>query len=418
MKLRKTLGLTVRNLARHRRRTVITSGAVAVGLMMFIMVDSILVGVEEESNRNVIRYETGAAQIINREYLSEREERPLKHAIENPEALAAELETAGLDVTRRTVFTGELVVFRDPFPEDGSVQVTGYGIDPADDDAVYDLPRTVTDGEFLTAGTHTALIGAWLAEDIGAEVGYPITVVTRTRHGFYQTIDLEIAGIVTTPHPMINRNAVFVPLDIIGDYLQMDGAATEIAVGNTLGRSLQEITDTMELHVAGHPNLVVADWRTLAADAVALAEAKESGTGVILFLVFVIAAVGVSNTILMSVLERTRELGMMRAMGMRDRDVWGALLMEAGGIGLLGGLAGMVLGAGAVALLVEVGIDYGTLMRDTDVGYRITQVIHGAWNPSTFGRALVVGVVICVLTAIVPVRRALQMSVTDSLRAH
>nr|MDA3948563.1 ABC transporter permease [Spirochaeta sp.] len=307
MKLRKTLGLTVRNLARHRRRTVITAGAVAVGLMMFIMVDSILVGVEEESNRNVIRFETGAAQVIHNEYLSEREERPLKYAIDDPGEIEAELAAAGLDVTRRTVFTGELVVFRDPFPEDGSVRVTGYGIDPEADDAVYDLPGTVTDGEFLTPGTHTALIGAWLAEDIGAEVGYPITVVTRTRHGFYQTIDLEIAGIVTTPNPIINRNAVFVPLDIIGDYLQMDGAATEIAVGNTLGRSLSEITDTMEVHVAGHPNLVVADWRTLAADAVALAEAKESGTGVILFLVFVIAAVGVSNTILMSVLERTRE---------------------------------------------------------------------------------------------------------------
>ena len=418
MKLGRTIALTGRNLARHRRRTVITSGAVAVGLMMFIVVDSILVGIEEESNRNIIRFETGVAQVVHNEYLAEREERPLKYAIENPEGIAADLTAAGLDVTRRTVFTGELVVFRDPFPEDGSVPVTAYGIDPAEDGAVYDLPRTVSQGEYVSAGTHTALVGSWLAEDIGAEVGFPITLVTRTRHGYYQTIDLEIAGIVTTPNPIINRNAVFVPLDIVGDYLQMEGAATEIAVGDTLGRDLGEITATMERHVAGHPELEVVSWRNLAADAVALAEAKESGTGVILFLVFVIAAVGVSNTMLMSVLERTRELGMMRAMGMRDRDIWGALLVEAGGIGLLGGVAGMVLGAGAVALLVEIGIDYGPLMRDTDVGYRITRVVHGAWNLPTFGRALGVGVVVCVLTAVVPVRRALRMSVVESLRAH
>ena len=417
MKTRKILGLAARNLARHRRRTIITAGAVAVGLMMYLLVDSLLLGVELESNRNVVWYETGAAQVIHQDYLPERDERPLKHAVDNAREVEQRLEEAGLAATSRIVFQGELIVFKDPFPEDGSVMVTAYGIDPEEDDDVYRLPRTLSAGEFISPGENRALIGAWLADDIGAEVGYPITLVTRTRNGYFQTIDLEIAGILNTPNPIINRSAVFVPEDIAGQYLQMEGAATEIAVAGPADGSLDEITARMEREIAGMSGLRVADWRTLAADAVALASAKEAGSGLILFLVFIIAAVGVSNTVLMSVLERTRELGMMRAMGMRSRHVMTTLLVEAAGIGLIGGLIGMVLGAGVVTYLVQVGIDYGSLMRDTDVGYRVTQVIYGAWNPGAFVRALIVGIVLAMATAVVPVRRALKLPVVDSLRA-
>ncbi len=416
MKPRRMITLAGRNLRRHRRRTIITAGAVAVGLMMFIAVDSLLVGVEEESNRNLIWYETGAAQVMHADYLDERDERPLKHTVDRATQIETALEATGLNATSRIVFSGELIVYRDPFPEDGSLAITAYGIDPETDDEVYRLPQTVAEGSFLQPGAHHALLGAWLAEDIGADVGYPITIVTRTRHGYYQTIDLEIVGIVHTPNPVINRTAVFLPKDIAADYLQMDGAVTEIAVAGGAGRSLEQLTMEMEEQIAGVPDLTVVDWRTIAADVVALGEAKEMGTGIILLLVFVIAAVGVSNTILMSVLERTRELGMMRAIGMRDRDVFFTLILEAAGIGLIGGVIGMVLGAGVVTYLVEIGIDYGSIMRETDVGYRVTQVIYGAWNLPIFGQALVVGIGIAVATAIVPVRRALKMSVIDTIR--
>ncbi len=416
MKPRQTLALAARNLRRHRRRTIITAGAVAVGLMMYIAVDSLLVGVEEESNRNLIWYETGTAQVMHADYLTEREDRPLKYAVDEAREVEEALEAAGLDATSRIVFSGELIVFQDPFPEDGSVMITAYGIDPETDTDVYRLPQTLSAGSFLERGKNQALLGAWLAEDIEAEVGYPITIVTRTRHGYYQTIDLEIAGIVNTPNPMINRTAIFVPEDVAADYLQMDGAATEIAVAGQLGQPLPELTAEMRRQIAGAPQLVVADWRTIASDVVALAEAKEMGTGIILLLVFIIAAVGVSNTILMSVLERTQELGMMRAIGMRDREVFVTLILEAAGIGLIGGVIGMVLGTGVVTYLVEVGIDYGSIMRETDVGYRVTQVIYGAWNLPAFGQALLVGIGIAVATAVVPVRRALKMSVIDSIR--
>ena len=124
----------------------------------------------------------------------------------------------------------------------------------------------------------------------------------------------------------------------------------------------------------------------------ALAESKRKGSGMILFLVFVIAAVGVSNTMLMAVFERMRELGTMRALGMGDRQT------------------------ALVAWMVNVGLDYTSISRQMDFGYRISGVFRGAWDPQAMVRAFVLGILIAVAVAFVPTRRALKMRITDCLR--
>lgn len=417
MKIKSGVALAWKNLFRHGRRTIITAAALAFGLMVYVFVDSMLRGIEVETEKNLILYETGAAQVIPDGYLEERDLRPLNYTIESPQEVEAKLEAVGLRAAARTVFTGELVVFKDPFPEDGSVQIVGYGIDPEDDGDVYRIADSISAGRFLESGEDEAVLGGWLAEDIGAQVGFPITIVTRTRDGFYQTMELTVVGIATTPNPVVNRNSVFISRDTVDFYLEMDGAVTEIAVAGKLTGVDEQLTSEMKTDLAGFPGLNVVAWDRLAADYIAIAEAKQSGSSTVLFFVFIIAAVGVSNTVLMSVMERRREIGMMRAMGFRDREIKSLLLLEAAGIGVIGAVIGLILAATANYFLVTKGIDYGGLLRDMDVGYRITGVLYGVWNISMFINAFIAGVVMTVITALVPVRRALKTTIVDSLRA-
>lgn len=418
------LKLAVRNLMRHRRRTVITAVAIGAGLGIYIFLDAFLLGAELESQRNLVWYETSSARVYDQGYWEERATHPLDIAIEEPEQVLALLEGMEIPAAPRTVFSGELVVFHDPYPEDGSARITAYAIDPRRDDDVFRLRGGVTRGRYLEAGEEGVLLGAWLAEDLGAEVGYPLTLITRTREGFYQTIDLEIVGIVNTPNPVINRTGLFVPLETADFYLQMDGAVTEVNMqfggavvrggGEALVRRAREVEEQL---ASVAPETELFSWRELAADYLALAETKQSGSGVILFLVFVIAAVGVSNTMLMSVYERTRELGMMRALGMRDREIRLTFLLEAGGIGLIGALFGSLLGLLLTMFIVYVGIDYGWILREMDVGYRLAGVIRGAWNPQAFLNASLVGIILAMVISLVPTRRALRMEVTEALRS-
>ena len=77
---------------------------------------------------------------------------------------------------------------------------------------MFQFHATLVDGRFLEPGEDAALLGSWFAEDIGAEVGYWITVVTRGNGGFFEAMDLEIVGILNCPNPNVNRQLLMMPI--------------------------------------------------------------------------------------------------------------------------------------------------------------------------------------------------------------
>ena len=168
--------------------------------------------------------------------------------------------------------------------------------------------------------------------------------------------------------------------------------------------------------IADGSGLTAMTWRTMAADYLAVAEAKRGGTGMILFLIFIIAAVGISNTMLMAIYERIRELGMMRSLGMADSGIRAAFVVEAAGIGLIGSLIGIVLGILINLWVVNVGFDFSFISRDMDIGYRIQSVMRGVWNIKTMIGAFFAGTIISTIVAFIPTGRALRMDIPDCLR--
>jgi putative ABC transport system permease protein len=407
------LSLAWKNLFRYGRRTFITAAALAVGIAAYIWIDGWLLGAEKESERNIIWYESSSAKIMDADYAKELKAMPLKQAIEDPAAVEGALSGLGLEHTRRIRFAGEL------FFGEGSTMVQGIAIDPATDGRVFRLAETVAEGRYLGQGAEAsgaeALIGRWLAEDLGATVGDLIEIRTRTRYGAFQTIELLVAGILDSPNPVINQGTVFLPLSLAEDSLEMEGAVTEIAVYFPEWKEPDQKMNEIRSALAGFPGLTVMGWRELARDYLMIAQAKTAGSSVILLLVFIIAAVGISNTMLMAVYERVREIGMMRAMGMRDRSIRLAFLFEAGGIGLLGSAAGLVLGAAINFYMVRWGIDLGALIGDMEVGYRIHSVFHAAWHPQALIGGLVFGVIASMVVSFIPSSRALKMGITDCL---
>ena len=415
--MRFIISLALKNLTRYKRRTIITAVAIAVGLMMYIVVDSILLGAEFESMRNLRWYETASARIMHPDYWEERLMRPLDISIDDPYTIVDALQKEGIAAAPRTMFSADLILYSDDFGEDGNMPVQVTAIDPELDNTVFRFEDTLIEGRFVESGTNELVIGSWFAEDIGAKVGYWVTLVTRGNGGFYEAMDMQIVGIVNCPNPNVNRTLLMVPIDTIGDYLAMDGAATEINIAlPETAEIAEEVGRIQKLLDPSGNNLLVVSWDELARDYVALAEAKRGGTGMILFLVFIIAAVGISNTMLMAIYGRIRELGMMRSLGMNDRSIQLAFMVEAGGIGLIGSTIGVLLGIAINFYMVNVGIDFGLLMRDMDMGYRIQSSFRGTWSPSTIITAFFFGSILSMLVAWIPTRRALKMDIPSCLR--
>jgi putative ABC transport system permease protein len=404
------LSLAWKNLLRYHRRTLITATALAAGIAVFVWLDGWLVGAEKESQRNIVWYESGSAKILAKEYVAEMRTLPLKYLIEDPAAVEEALVGTGVQITRRISFAGEL------FFGEGSTYVKVVALDPSTDEEVFRLKRTVLSGHYLQPGQPQVLLGQWLAEDLGASPGDLLTIRTRTRYGAFQTLELQVAGILTTPNPVVNKGTAFVPLSLVDSGLEMGGAVTELALSFPEWQRPEGRLAAVRARLEAFPGLSLVTWQELAKDFLSIAQAKSTGATVLLFLVFVIAAVGISNTMLMAVYERVREIGTMRALGMRDSSIRLAFLLEAGGIGLLGSLAGLLVGAAFNYYMVRWGLDFSALIGRMDVGYRIYGVFRSAWHPQAMVSGLVFGVLASMVVSLLPSSRALKMTITEALR--
>ena len=414
--------LASRNLARHRRRTVITMLALAFSIAVLIFMDSMLRGIDEESQRNLVWYETGSGKVVTRAQHDDLDQVALKHELVDYRRLVSALADLGIANTPRISFVGEM------FFGEGSLPIRLIAIDPATDGAVFRLQDTLLAGsEYLESGSPGLILGAWMTADLGIALGDLVEVRTRTRHGAMQVLELELVGMLLSPNPTINRGVGFLPLEVAQYDLEMTGV-TEVALGAMparLGRPVavpagsflsHQIDGVNAMLAQELPGLVAVGWPRLARDYLAMMESERSGSVLLLVLVFVIAAVGISNTLLIAAYERIREFGMMRALGMDDNSIRATMVFEAGFIGCLGSLCGLLLGAVATFCLVKWGIDMSGFYGDISVGYRVTAVFRGAWNPGTMAIAVVFGVLASMVIALLPARRALRLDIVQCLR--
>ncbi|MFH1542081.1 MAG: FtsX-like permease family protein [bacterium] len=405
------LKLAFRNIFRHFTRTSLTFLAIAVGLMFVIIFDSMLTGIDQESFDRIINYETGHIKIFDKDYREDEENLPLDKSIDEPGEIVARVAgvTGVAGVTSRINFRIMLSDGVDQYP------AVGIAVSSKDDEAVFRLKQAVSKGEFFVAEDEEAiLLGEGLAEDFNVDVGDYMTILTRTKYDTYQALDLRVKGILKTEDPKIDWAAVVIPLGLGKEALDMGQGVTEIDIKLKDPTTILAFKEKLSKEL---PGLEVATWKDLAADVIAIAQAKRGGSSVMLFSVFIIALIGISNTILLAAFERTKEIGMMAAMGMRRKQIVRLFVLEGAMIGLLGSITGCLLGILINIPFVKYGLNWGVLMRDIgDVGYRITGASHGVWNPKMIAITFVAGIAISALTSIYPARVASRMEPTEALK--
>lgn len=417
------LKFAFKNLTRHKRRTMITASALAFGLMLFILMDSLLKGAYNESTRNLIEIETGDGKIMSRETFKDLQFLPLGNRVEKPDELITLIDKLGGNGVKRVNINAEMIYTKEYFDKAGSSNVLFTAVDLENDNRVFDVfhSRYLVDGRFFEPGTDEIVLGAWLADDIGAEVGDFVTLSLRTAAdgddpGYEQTIDAEIVGLINVPSPAVNRKVVYYPLDMADYSLDLRGSVTEIAVKIPLGDTINTFKEKIQKNLDS--DISFYSWRDLSRDYLALVETKSGASSIILFLVALIAIVGITNTMLMTINERQRELGMMRALGMRNSEIRSAFILEAAGIGIVGAFVGIVLGVLVNIPLVNTGIDMSIYFRDMDLGYRLSSVMKGQWSINTIVISLISGVLLTVLVAVAPTGKAIKKSIPDCINGR
>ena len=401
------------NIFRYRKRSVITASAIAFGVLFSIMMEGILVGSNTDTERNLRDYETGEGKLYAKGYFPERNKLPLDFFIEKESRDAIEKAAKSITIASRTNLSSELYFNEDFFPVAGSVTSVLTAVDPVKDAQVFRTAGKISAGRWLREGDTGVVIGSWLAEDIGAKTGYVITIECRGRGGFYQTFDAEIIGIVKTDDPVVNRNSVFIDQGYADSLLGLEGAVTEYTFRSSESGSK---LDALGKKITKGTGAEFYDWKQVAEEVLKLLNGKQSNSGIFLFFIFIIAAVGITNTMLMAVMERKNEVGMLRALGFGTVYIRTLFLMEGFGIGLIGTVAGLILGCAVNWPLVRYGIDFSWLFRDLDIGYRLTGVIRSAWDLKSILRTAIGALAISTVVAWFPSGKILKSEVADILR--
>ncbi|RPJ09830.1 MAG: FtsX-like permease family protein [Spirochaetaceae bacterium] len=417
------LSLSLKNLFRYKRRTFLTAIAIAAGIAAFIAIDGVLLGAELESVRNLVKYETGSARIMDSTYWKNHDFLLPKYHLNNRDQILKAVTDAGYAATPRITVLAEVSNAAgngDQYP------CILAGIDPGMDERVFSLKETIVvspdgvQGQYLSPEKREILLGKELAEKLDAGINDAVMVKTKTASGQYTTLDAVVTGLLYTTDPIINSGMIFMPLSYVEDALLMQGRATDIVINFPEFAELDpEITKIAQAvsGVPGSENTVVKSYLEIASEYLTISQTKRGGTSLILFMVFLIAAIGVSNTMLIAVFERTRETGMMRALGMRSGSILLSLVIEATGIGFIGGLGGVILGILANIYMVNWGLDFSSLMSEMgNIGYRSIGIFKSAWNFSTIGNAFVYGMIYSGIMAIFPACIALRRSITKSLQ--
>ncbi|MBC7082815.1 MAG: ABC transporter permease [Firmicutes bacterium] len=405
------LKLAARNLWRQKRRTALTFLAIAVGLAALIEVDCIMAGVDRDAIDNLINLETGDVRIHAQGYSAERESLPIDRTLD-PDAVLTVLKDVEKirAATPRLMFGARLNTGWEEIP------VMGVGIDPERDGQVFTLAEYV-DGRWPARGAAEALLGYDLARVLELAPGDTFTLVTRTRDGAFQAIDLTVAGLIRSPHPQVNSGQVYLPLDVASQALALGGAATEVVLKTQDGARVEDVSRNVRaaLEDAGISGEVLT-WRDAASDFLAISQSKQGFSALLIFMILVIAVVGVVNTILLGAMERVREIGMMKAMGMTTREIVLLFMLEATGIGVLGSVTGCLIGIAGNAYLVSHGIDILESYKGLDIGYPIAGVIRGAWNWPMIAEAFLLGIVVSWVASYIPARRVAAQDPIASLR--
>ncbi len=396
-----------KNIFRYKRRTLITASAIAFGVFFTILMDALLFGMDNESLQNLLDYETGGAKIFAKGYFEEREKYPVNYLIsaEEKQQIFSELDKQKKKYTPQVFASSEIYFNEDYFPASGSISSVLIGVDIEKSKDVFLTSTKIEQGRWFTEEDKSfggVIIGSWIAQDMNAEPGYYLTVQCKGKGGFTQTMDVPIIGIIQTPDINVNMNHVYMDIDFLDQMLEMEGDVTAISIDlgsqSTVDKNFTKLSQSLLLP----ENTELYSWSQIERDLISIQALYSNLTSVLMFFMFIVAAVGISNTMLMSVLERRNEIAMLKAMGYTHFYILRLFMYEGISIGIVGCILGMIIAFIANIPLSVYGLDFTNMLGEVDIGYRISGIMKSGWNLSGFISISLGSLLVCAIASYIP----------------
>ena len=402
-----------RNIWRNIRRTILTISAIAFASLLLVFMLSFQFGTYETMINTSVKIQTGHLQIQAPGY---QEKKNIRQVVSEPDKIAAILDT--IPSTTAYSFRGQ--AFSLISSKDRTYGVAVTGIDPVREAQVSRLKSLIREGAFLSADdTDQALVGALLAQNLRVKLGDELTVVGQGRDGSIAATVVQVKGIFSSGISEFDRAAIHIPLRTFQEVYSMQGAVHEVII---IANSLEDI-DGMKTSIRSSllnqnrkKPLVVLDWDELMPG---LSQSIEMDliSGLIFYLLLVlVVAFSILNTFLMAIFERTREFGVLMAIGTTPSRLTKVLLIESMTLTAIGIVAGIIIGSLITLYFQRHGIDISgasELLSQFGISGRMYPKL--SWLSAVSGPLAVL--LITFLAALYPALKVCRMRPVEAMRA-
>ena len=417
------LKLGWRNLWRRPRRTLLTATAMGLALALSMGAITLQSGIQAALFNEMVTDTLAHLQLHHPDYPREGQlHQTLSASPERLDTLRDDPSTA--------LVTARLLTFALAGGERQASGALVSGVLPNEEDQLSELSQELREGgRWLSAhATNEAILGAGLAEELELSLGDELALVTQDNYGATGSALYEVVGLVDSGSVALDQGGVWIHLEALQELLALEGQAHQILITGDPsweGFRPNEPSDLQRLkeRIAEHPTLTATalqTWREARPSTASFVEAQEKGAYLMLILVFIAAAFGILNTMLMAVFERQRELSLLLSLGLGPPRIFALVISEALLLALIAALFGLALGGAFNLWLVEQGIDF-SVDGGAGLSYggvRLDPVIRGVVEFHWITKIIIAHFTVTLLSSLWPALRAARSAPLAGLRGN
>jgi len=400
--------LAWKNIWRNKKRSLIIVLAITLGLWGCLLAGAVWMGWGESMVNTAIDRDLAHIQIHKKGFIQNKE---ITNFI--PEGFQILKQTRSIPevkaVSSRTVVEGMAASPTSTF----GVKIVG--IVPAEAKEVTDVHKRLIAGKYFEGDSRNpTVIGKKLADRLNLKLHSKIILSFQAMDGSLVYAACRIVGIYKTESALFDQLNVFVRQNDLFRLLNSEPIIHEIAIRTESSRTMLQVYDVLKVK---YSNLSVQTWKELSPEVAVTAAAMESFTYLFLVIILFALLFGITNTMLMAVMERIRELGVLIAVGMKKGKVFAMILLETILLSITGGIAGFAIGGLTIAYFAHAGIDFSAFASSLE-SFGASTILYPFLPMSMYIALPIMIIVTASLAAALPAWKAIHIQPSSAIRMY
>jgi putative ABC transport system permease protein len=378
----------------------------SLGMMMFY--DGLMDGFNDAIAGNAVRVLGGNVQVHAAGYREKVDSNPLLPLADDAAILQAALAQPDVIAAARRIQTGGLVS-----NSEGAFSLSIIGIEPEAEAPVSLIAEHIVDGRYLQpTDEDLILVGRGLADALVLNVGDRITMVGSDVHKQNRQRTMTVIGIYDIGIPSMEKSTLYISLAEAQTLFGLPGQSTEVQITLKKVGTESKVVNALSAVLPGYE---VESWSNNYPELGNAVGRKNIVMDIFSVIIVVIAGIGILNLLMMAIYERTREIGLLGAMGLKPREVATIFIMEGMLIGFVGVIAGVVMGLGINLSLMKVGMDYSQFAGVTDYMALISGKVYPTLGVAKLGMRVTIMLIVAALAALIPAIFASRREPSEAL---